>query len=216
MAEKDQAPQFNPKHRIVGAIVVVALAVLLVPMILDENEPPAEIKSVTELPPPKSPGEAGDTRVVVTPVAELAEPVKAPAKPEPSILAATPAPTPPAAVEQAAPLAATEPVSDKAPEKAATAAAKPAKTAKTVSEPKKIDKGWVIQIGVYKERANAERLRERLGAQGHKVKAEQVTLDGAKATRLRMGPYSDRATALKIQARIEKESGLKVAVYHYP
>jgi DedD protein len=215
MADKDEAPKFNPRHRIVGAIVVVALAVLLVPMILDENQPPAELKSVTELPPPKSGNPPGGTRVVVTPVSELAAPAKEPAKPEtPPAAAAKPAPV--VVAEPAAPPA-VEATSAKTPEKAAvTAPAKTAKPEKTSIAPDKIDKGWVIQIGVYKERANAEKLRERLLAQGHKVSAEQITLDGARATRLRMGPYSDRATALKIQAKVEKDSGVKAAVYHYP
>jgi DedD protein len=215
MAEKDESPQFNPKHRIVGAIVVVALAVLLVPMILEENEPPAELKSVTELPPPKTGSASSDTRVVVTPVAELAEPVKVPAKPEPVIPSVKPVPPPPAAAEEVAPPI-TETAPDKAPEKVAAAAVKPARTAKAAPVPERISKGWVIQIGVYKERANAERLRKQLSAQGHKVNVDQVTLDGTNATRLRMGPFSDRATALKIQAQIEKESGVKAAVYHYP
>ena len=122
---------------------------------------------------------------------------------------------PPAAAELVAPPVA-EATPETAPKKAATTAAKPVKTAKAAPEPDRTGKGWIIQIGVYKERANAEKLRERLSALGHKVSAEQVILDGAKATRLRMGPYSDRATALKIQARIEKESGVKAAVYHYP
>jgi DedD protein len=213
MADKDEAPKFNPRHRIVGAIVVVALAVLLVPMILDENQPPAELKSVTELPPPKAGSPAGETRVVVTPVSELAAPAKESTKPELPPPAVKPAPI--AAAEPAAP-AAVEAVPAKAPEKAVTAPAKTAKTEKTAAAPGKIDKGWVIQIGVYKERANAEKLRERLNALGHKVSAEQITLDGAKATRLRMGPYSDRATALKIQAKVEKDAGVKAAVYHYP
>src|SRR3990167_8736719 len=66
MADRNEArPDFNPKHRIVGAIVLVALVVIFVPMLLNENEPPPELKDVREMPPRG----ATETKVIVTPVA---------------------------------------------------------------------------------------------------------------------------------------------------
>src|SRR3989344_1361412 len=66
MADRDDArPVFNPKHRIVGAIVLVALVVIFVPMVLNEREPPAELKGATEAPARKV---VADTKLVVAPV----------------------------------------------------------------------------------------------------------------------------------------------------
>lgn len=225
MAEKDEAPQFNPRHRIVGALIVVALAVILVPLILDERDTPPDLKSVTEMPPLKpSPVAAGESKVVITPVSELAESGKTPVKPDGAAPSSAPAPVAdaPAPAVTTPSVPAVESKAGKQAEEMTTPTekiVKPpkiAKTAKHAAEPEKISKGWVVQVGVYKERANADRLSERLKGQGFKVSTEQVTVEGARATRLRLGPYRDRASALKIQARLEKESGVKAAVYAYP
>ena len=65
MAARDDArPEFNPKHRIIGAIVLVALVVILVPMILSEREPPPELKGAREMPRM----EVIETKTVVTSV----------------------------------------------------------------------------------------------------------------------------------------------------
>jgi DedD protein len=207
MAAKDEVPPFNPKHRI-----VVALAVILVPLILDEHEPPPELKSVTEIPPPKTASAPPtETRVVITPVSEMTGTEKSPVTPAaapPS--AGTPAPVKPA------PASVTEKPPVKTAEEKAEPVVKPVRSAGTEPATIKNGKGWVVQVGVYKERTNAERLRERLQGQGFKVSAEPVNLDGARATRLRLGPYRDRASALKMQARLEKEAGVKSVVYANP
>ena len=65
MADNNARPNFNPKHRIVGAIILVALVVIFVPMLLNENEPPPELKGTRETPPRG----ATETKVIVTPVA---------------------------------------------------------------------------------------------------------------------------------------------------
>src|SRR5689334_8612486 len=64
MAKDDERPQFNPKHRIAGAVILVSLAVIFVPMLLDETAPPAENQTVTEIPA----RDAAETKVVVSPV----------------------------------------------------------------------------------------------------------------------------------------------------
>ena len=67
MADREDArPDFNPKHRIVGAIIIVALVVIVVPMILNERQPPSEIKDISET---SVRGETADNKMVVTPVA---------------------------------------------------------------------------------------------------------------------------------------------------
>src|SRR5436309_2142929 len=67
MAREDQRPQFNPRHRIAGAIILVSLAVIFVPMLLDDSTPPKEMRPLTEIPARDAP--VSETRVVVTPVA---------------------------------------------------------------------------------------------------------------------------------------------------
>jgi DedD protein len=188
MADRDDArPEFNPKHRIVGAIVLVALVVIFVPMILSEREPPVEIKGEREIPASTTPSE---TKVLVTPVpaAEI--------KPKERSEAAQPV-TP---VETQAKTD-SKPVAAKKPEPL------PAKTAKPEAETK-IEDGWMVQVGTFSNTQNAVRLRDKLKRLGHSVHTETVTINGKKALRLRVGPFADRAKADKAQAQIRKETGV--------
>ena len=196
MADRDDArPEFNPKHRIVGAIVLVALVVIFVPMVLNEREPPPELKGVRETPPRT---EITETRVVVTPVpaGEI--------KPGDSSGAekVTPPPAESKAAPETKPAAPTEkPAVVKTPEPA------PEKTAKPASE-SKIDDGWMVQVGTFSNTQNALRLRDKLKGLGHSVHTDSVTVGGKKALRLRVGPFTDRAKADKAQAQIRKETGV--------
>ena len=210
MADKDAAPTFNPKHRILGAVIVVSLAVILIPAILYRQEPPNELKNPSATTGDPKPGE---TRVVVTPVSELGN---APAKPAANqpvsnpVVAAKPVADPvPAAAK---PTESPEPVKEE-PAKPAT---KTTTKADTKKKTEKLKKGWVVQVGVYSNTENAERMVAKLKELGVKVKSETITLSGSKATRVRVGPYADRATAERQQARIQKDLGEKVSVVAWP
>lgn len=192
MADKDIPPHFNPKHRIAGAIVIVALVVIFVPMLLNESEPPPELKGVRQIPPR---GATTETRVVVTPVAgEESKPVTG------SPTATNPV-TPPAAGETA----------PKSEIKHVTAAEKPAPAA-----PEKITKGWVVQVGTFSSADNAAHLRDKLKSHGHTAYTESVALAGKKALRLRVGPFRDKEQAAKVQAQIRKELHVQGVIQSYP
>lgn len=210
MADKeDSARNFNPRHRIVGAIILIAAAVIFVPLLLDERAPPAEPKAVSEIAPRPTPSE-GETRVVVSsvPTETAGKTTVAPSAPA--------ADAPPAA---ASPAAESAPGKTKIPpatvEKTKASSASPAKAAsgKPADKPAK---GWVVQVGTFANPDNAERLRERLKRHGHAAAAENVTLEGSKAVRLRVGPFHDRPAAVKAQAQIRKEIGINGVVLASP
>jgi len=195
--------EFNPKHRIIGAIVIVALAVIFLPMILDEREPPSELKKLAEIP---SPSDVNETKVVVSPVP--ATEVKAGGD------AAAPATDTPVAETAAQP----EPKPVAPVKKPEPAPAKVKPSAKTTTEhaAEKISKGWVVQVGTFSNAENAAKLRDSLKSHGHAVHAESVTLNGGKAVRLRVGPFREKSEAVKAQAQIQKESGTEGVVQTYP
>ena len=193
MADRNEArPDFNPKHRIVGAIILVALVVIFVPMLLNENEPPPELKGVRETPPRG----ANETKVIVTPVA--GEEVKPRQNPE----AVTKTETTPA-------------ISESAP-KPETKTAPVEKPAKAPAVAEKITQAWVVQVGTFSNTENANHLRDKLKSHGHTVHTESVTLAGKKALRLRVGPFSDKEQAVKAQAQIHKELHVQGVVQSYP
>lgn len=209
MADRDDArPEFNPKHRIIGAIIIVALVVVFVPMILSERQPPSESKGVSEMTPR---GAAVDTRVVVTPV--VAEEPRA-SDVNPVAKSVTPAP-----VIEAAPKPEIKPaVPAEKPVPAKKTPAAPTKehsvTASAATE--KPAKGWAVQVGTFSNTENAIHLRDKLKRHGHAVHSETVTLAGKKAIRLRIGPFRDKEQAVKVQAQIRKELRVQGVVLAYP
>ena len=78
MSENEKLPPpVNLKHRLIGAVVLVLAAVILVPLILSEHEPPAELKAVSDIP-----AKGGASDVAPAPVASeytLPEPPSEPA-----------------------------------------------------------------------------------------------------------------------------------------
>jgi DedD protein len=198
MTNRDAPQDFDPKHRIIGAIVVVALAVIFVPMILSQREAPSERPST----PPTdqaAQGAAAETKVAITkvpPPPAMSEPIK-PVAPEPAkALSAPSAPEPAKAAPKAA------------------AAAKPAP--QSAAKPAAASSGWVVQVGTFSDTANATRLEQKLRAEGEPVRAEPLQMASGKAVRLRVGPFRDRATAVKAQERIQKDVGVKGVVLAFP
>jgi DedD protein len=210
MAENEgEAPRFDPKHRIIGAIILVALAVIFIPMILDESNPPPEVKDGAESgAKPAAPG-TPETKVVVTPVAELGP-------------GAATAPLPAKPAEAPAPVA--EPAAKPEPAAEPAAAAKPApavaeKKEKPATEGEKAAPGrktWIVQVGVYSHADNARRSEAKLREHGYAVMSDTVALEGGKATRLRVGPYKDKAAAEKARGHIQKLLGESVLVRSAP
>ncbi len=210
MARKDEGDiQFNPRHRIVGAIILVSLAVIFVPMILNKHEPPSGMKQDAEIIPPRA-AEDGtpDTKVLVTPVNN--EPMTAP-KPQPAPATASPE-THPTAGSKPAPAGAQAPTAG--PE--ATPKAEPNASSARPASRAKPKRGWVVQVGTFTNPDNARRLSQNLKGHGHDVHEEAITLNGRKAVRLRVGPFADKAMAARVQARIRKETGVQGVVLAYP
>jgi DedD protein len=199
----------------------VALAVIFIPMLLDETQPPPDLRGAPDIPQrPDTP----ETKVVVKPVAqpdapekdrlEVSPPAAEPAK-EPA-----PAPEPKTsfAGEALKPLAPTVDKPQGAPveKPGKVATAKPAKPETSDKPDKAPPKGWVVQVGVYGNPENAARVESKLKSHGHTVREEHIKIATGNAVRLRVGPYRDKATAQKARDQIEKDVGEKAAVVPYP
>ena len=222
MADKDSArPDFNPKHRIVGAIVLVALVVLVVPRFFDKREPPPELQGNQEL---SAPGVDTETRVVVTPVTEDTAPkqssaMSAKVETPPAISSGAPSaeikPAEKAPIEKAEVVKNPPPApAGKEPVVVKKAETAPTKTqaAKPVSAVDKKVKGWVVQVGIFSNSENANHLSDNLKRNGQQAYTESVMHAGKKVVRVRVGPFRDKEQAVKAQAQIQQESGVKGTV----
>jgi DedD protein len=201
MTQRESGQDFDPKHRIVGAIIVVALAVIFIPMILSNREAPGDRADAPSAAPRDTAADGNKVAVTKLP------------PPESTKAATDPAP-------------AAEPSSDKPAEVAAPTEIKEAKAAATPPAPAKTPAGktgadasrggWVVQVGTFSNTANAARLEKKLRAEGRPLLVERISLEGHKAVRLRVGPFPDREAALKVRDRIHKEVGVKGVVLAYP
>ncbi len=201
------------KQRLVGAIVLISLAVIIVPLLLPgegslQKAPPgsrlppapeyrfAPLKSPPPAPmpipaprpleaPPAEPSAGGETALPVPDLpVDTATPTEAEAEP----------PVPSRAAGQA---------QAKSKDKAKTDTATPA--------------GWVVQVASFSRRDNALALRDRLRQHGHPCFVEAVKdAKGQTVYRVRVGPLLSRGEAETLQRRLVEEVDLKGLVLRYP
>jgi DedD protein len=213
MAERKEADDsFNPRHRIVGAVVLVALAVILLPMLLKDRAPEKDSSATApdtrtvELPvPPPQGGKPAGTVMPPGPGKTSEKPgatkiVTVPVEPTTEIPAAVKTPVVPAAQQaEAKPAPETKSV---AASKEAVVAVKPAATAG-----KHCSAG-----GAFSQPDNARRLYEKLRQKGYSAILDPPNPQKGKTVRVEVGPYKDADAAKAAQARIQHEFGIKGVV----
>ncbi|MEZ5463854.1 MAG: SPOR domain-containing protein [Lysobacteraceae bacterium] len=204
------------KQRLIGAAVLVALAVIFLPMLLDTPAPQRGAEDVRlDLPtPPSTDFETRELPLTVPPApttADADDPVvtrdevasvdTANERPPSSTgnEAATTAPddapamdTPPAEAVTASDM----PVEPSTAESAPTET-KPAATSPVPPPPRAADRNgrFVVRIGSFTNLDSARALARRLDAAGLKTRQESIQIDGKPALRLDVGPYAGPADA---------------------
>lgn len=174
------------RQRLIGAAVLILLAVIFVPMLLDGPPEPVDTREVSlEIPP-----QPAETRRL---------PV------EPGTLPAAAVEPPPAGVQSsAADPAATStviatPVTEPAPAEPVPVTAAP------VAEPAAAPSGrYVVRFGSFGDRANADRLVQRLKGQGVSALIEPVQAGERTLQRVVSQPLADRAEAEKLRLSVRK------------
>ena len=179
------------KQRIVGALVLLALAVIFLPSLFD-REGARYIDVTTQIPP------APDIQPI-----EIADPVP--------VAGAVPVPAGDDAFQPELPAA------DSRPEPEAEMA-EPAvsESEKLVSEPKPeknsapildaagLPVAWVVQVAAYREDARAVRLRNRLMDEGYKAYTRAVTTDKGRFVRVFVGPKTSKADAQLVKQELDQ------------
>jgi DedD protein len=199
------------KQRLIGAAVLIALAVIFVPMFLSGSPPKTE--TVTEnLSIPPAPEREFQTRVVAAEGGRATTPTPAPAAghavaPDGDRVATVEAGANPRIESEVQyPQAGTA----TAPSPTATASVKPvdAAPAKPVVEraaPVASSTGrYAVHLGIFANGANADALVASAKKQGLTAYAESAEVDGKPATRVRLGPYEDRSTAEAARLKLQK------------
>jgi len=201
------------KQRLVGAVVLISLAVIIIPMLL-----PGEGSYTRQQPASTIPAEP-DYRFAPLPEAPPAPPV---AQAPPVPLEALPAPE----AEEVAPVKAPAQSAEKPASKpVAEPVIKPdlpvdAATPKHSAVSKEGDgqaTAWVVQVGSFSSAKNARALRDKLRKMGHASFVEAVKDKSGKTVyRVRVGPEVRRDLAEKLQQRLARDAKLKGIVLRYP
>ena len=188
------------KERLTGAIILVALIVLLVPEFLRgpvKSAPRTVAASAEEAPlrsvtinlgddTPARSSAAQPQPSAPQPLAAAANPAAPPTSTEP----APPAPTPPPPLPVPAPAPKAVPAAAPTPPPAAAAAAAASTGA------------WMVQLGSFASRPNAERLAQQLKTQGFTASVSQGA-SGRHLYRVRVGPVHDKAAAAQLQGKLK-------------
>jgi DedD protein len=191
------------KERIIGAIVLVAVAVLVVPVFLDG--PPAGEELISEVVPLPGQSEQAEKTVVLD--RDRDEPVpasilkaerekEAAAASSPSPEPAQPEPAPEVIAEAVATATGTDVAKEEA-----TASAPPPSSVKAAGSTTGM---WAVQLGSFSSQENAEKLAADLRKQGFAAFLSQLSTDSGQLHRVRIGPQKDREAAEAMAARLQR------------
>jgi DedD protein len=189
------------KQRLVGAVVLVSLAVIFIPIILEG--PDDEWSPRTQgMPEPPQIAYHGEDEAELPLSFEEAPAAGIPASgsivPEPVVQAAAepePAPEPPAPAVAAVP----------APQAPATA---PTPVKKAPPAPATTG-GWAIQVGRFSQQLNAQGLRDRLRKSGYASFLQESGSGREKSWQVLVGPLKSRSDAEKIRDELASRRQLK-------
>ena len=196
------------RERLIGAIVLVCLAVIFVPMLFETpTESDDHRISATNI--PEFPAAFDSKRLPLPEPPEKRKPVCSERteyaggslcleERSRSTAAGAPKPAEPALRQHAGAPAAEQPAGDA--QKAAAAALS----------------AWVIQVGSFTQEANARTLQEQLRAGKFPAFIETVKSADGTIYRVRVGPELDRGRAEKSRDRIARALGLKGILMPYP
>ncbi len=212
------------RRRLVGAIALVTIVAVFLPMVLDHEPKPVSQDVSIKIPSP----DAGVFTSKITPVAPLQ-------KSSPAVKSDLPAPSErPAdgvgaridAPKTATAVPAAKPANDAPAASNDTEASPPLKTApdkgltKTPADKPKVDKeisadkskiktnakgaaGYVVQLAALNDPDKAKQMRDQLTASGVKAYTEIVPTARGNVTRVRAGPFGSRADADKARDKLK-------------
>ena len=201
------------KQRLVGAIVLVALGVIFIPILLEGpgKDLVPEMEPLPELTRQRTSIELG----------QFPDAGEVPAEADVAVIQADTEQTdteqtniqvPPAPDEVATPEL--QPKAESLPIPVST---QPAAKAKPEPEKPAGPLGnWVVQMGSFSSEQNALSLRDKLREAGFVTQVEKVHVKDKLHFRVRVGPYLERAEADRDQTRLAKQLNLNGRVLSYP
>lgn len=193
-------------QRIVGALVLLALAVIFVPMLFNrEDDGQQVVVDAPQIP------ETPEAPVIQTQPVEVPEPVDEPVLDQYEIIEEGPAATPasPAAPIQEAVIPAPSPAPEAPAPTPAQPPVTPAPAASTPPAEPRLDASnvpvsWSVQLASLSSRENADKLQQTLRSQGYNAYVR--TAEGM--NRVFVGPLIERAEANRLRDQLQRQQKL--------
>lgn len=195
------------RRRLVGAIALVLLIVVFLPMILDSEPKPLNQDIAITIPPIPKPQSTPQTPTPATGAAPTPVKPRVAGMPEatPAVL---PGPTSVVEAKTASPKGETpkpevkadaKPEAKLVPRPVQKHEVKPAQPSHAAAS----DESFVVQLGAFSNAANARALQKKLQDNKFKAYTELVRNSGGDRTRVRVGPYATRDAAEKARDRLK-------------
>ncbi|QEP43727.1 hypothetical protein D5085_11720 [Ectothiorhodospiraceae bacterium BW-2] len=183
------------KQRLVGAVVLLSLAVIFIPMLLGGREATTQITSLEPHPP--KPVFSYESLPLPTPDQLVFNDETVVTAPEPSY----------------------EPEPNKTPEPSSPPSHDPKPTvAQPVTEPPVETEvppvsdnalAWVVQIASVTRQQGALALRDKVREQGHRCFVLTTDINGTRFFRVRVGPFLDKSEAQRAERQLQQQLKLK-------
>lgn len=205
MAKQTTEEEFNlrrqTRRRLIGAIALVLLVVILLPVVFDSEPAPTSGNDIDLRIPNK--GSAGEfqPKINLPELDKMASAVAAASAPAVTVTPAPVATAVPSPVTKSVPApSANKPKTETkvGPEVKAKAKVQSKPVAKAPVVPKS---GWVIQIGAFANADTAKSMMTKLHKQGYHAYTEKA----GNVVRVRIGSYPTREAAEKIQRKLETQ-----------
>lgn len=210
-----EAARARARRRLIGAVVLLAVGVVVFPLIFETQPRPVDVETPIEIAarPAQAQGQAPDPAPAAS-VPTRSVPI-APAEPPPDVAAEGPAASAagrPAAPASVAPAVTVPPPG---PEPASAARTDDGSRARALldgssaSAPKA--PRFVVQAGAYTDAGSLREARAKVEKLGLKTYTQVVEIESGKRTRVRVGPFATRGEAEQAAAKV-KAAGLQAAI----
>jgi DedD protein len=181
------------RRRLVGAVALVVIVVVFLPMILDNEPKPLSEDIAINI--PSSPGEEDSSDSMPSEPQPLHfRPVEPASEDSDSRSQAN-------ATSDESATSASDEIKSIEPVRTEPIRTEPANAGSSKS--KAADEGYVVQLGAFSDASNALRLAKMVDDARFTAYTEEVTTSGGKRTRVRVGPYPTRTAAEDASKRLK-------------
>ena len=191
---------FNRKHRLVGATVLILVAVILLPRVLTGTDVGSRQSSVDVLTVPQvlSTGDPSNSDLAEVSTKTRIEIIEQPAVARTDDETGSP---------QSRDFESTDGVKDRSAELPLSSGS---------SAFGSIVTGFIVQVGIFQRPENTRNLILNLKKDGIDAKVETIEIDGRQATRIWLGPFSTRSEAAREGSKAMMRSHSKPIVKEWP